>query len=74
MIKASIFKMPKESVEWVQPNWDTQLHHALECCDATTEDGEEDPRNIQFPEFEGQHEVKGSKEKIPNIIEPLKTK
>lgn len=40
----------------------------------TTEDGEEDPRNIHIPEPEGKRKVKGPKVEIHDISEPLKTK
>jgi len=39
-IKGVIFRMPQEPLEWVQPNWGTQLCHALECYNVTAkEDG-----------------------------------
>ena len=40
----------------------------------TTEEGEEDPRNISIPESEGHHEVTRLKVEFPNISKPLKTK
>lgn len=50
-----------------------QLCHALECYNVTTDDGEEDPRNINIPKSEGHREVKGPKAQILNISEPLNT-
>ena len=69
-----IFKIPKEPIEWVQPDWGMQLYHALKCYNVTTKDREEDPRNIHILEFEGQHEFEGPKVEIPDISDPLKTK
>lgn len=40
----------------------------------TTEEEEEDPRNINVPETEGQREVKGPKSENLDILEPLKTR
>jgi len=65
-IKVDIFKTPKESGEWTQPNWSTQLHHALECYNVTTEE-EDDPWNITIPETKGQRDVKGLKVVNPDI-------
>jgi len=47
-------------LELVQLDWSSQLHHALECYNVTTEEEDEDPRNINIPEMEGHHEVEGS--------------
>lgn len=73
-IKISIFSMPDEPVAWVQLYWSTQLCHALECYNVTIEEGKEDPRNINIHESEGQCEVRRPKAKVPNILQPLKTK
>ena len=69
-----IFRTPVEPIVWVQLDWSTQLHHDLECYNVTTEEGEEDPRNIIIPELVGQCEVVGPEVEVPNISKPLKTK
>ena len=51
-IKAAIFRMPKELVEWVQVDWYTQLCNALECYNVTSEAEEEDLRNINILELQ----------------------
>lgn len=73
-IKVVIFRIPKELIEWVQPDWGMQLCHALECYNVTTEDGKEDPRNIHILDSEGQRKVEEPKVEIPDISYPLKTK
>ena len=73
-IKATIFSILQEPLEWFQPDQSTQLHQALECYNVTINEGDEDPRNINSPESEGQHEVEGPKAEIHDISEPLKTK
>lgn len=49
LIKDAIFKMPEELVAWIQPNWSTQLRHALECYNVVADEGEEDPKKHQHP-------------------------
>ena len=56
----------------VQPDWSTQLCHALECYNITVEVEDEDPRNINIPEAEGHCEVEGPQIENPNITAPLK--
>lgn len=73
-IKAIIFRTPKEPMEWIQPDWSTQLHHALECYNVTTQEEEEDPRNIKILETEGHREVQGPPIENPDISTPLKTR
>ena len=58
-VKAVIFRIPQEALEWIQPDWRTQLHHALECYNVTTKEEDEDPRNINIPEAEGHRKVDG---------------
>lgn len=48
-IKASIFRIPQELMEWVKPYWSTQLCHALECYNVTAKEEDDDPRNINIP-------------------------
>ena len=50
------------------------LCHALKFYNVTTEEGEEDPRNINIHELEGHCEVTRPKAKDPDISKPLKTK
>ena len=73
-IKATIFRIPEEPVEWVQLDWNIQLHHALECYNMTTKEEEDEPRNINISESKEQHEVEGPKAPIPDITYPLNTK
>ena len=42
-IKATIFRTPKETIEWAQPDWSAQLRYALECYNVTIEEEEEYP-------------------------------
>jgi len=35
-------------MEWTQPDWSTQLHHALECYNVIGEEEEEELRNINI--------------------------
>lgn len=44
-----------------------QLQHALECYNVTTEEGDEDPRNISIPKLEWLLEVAWPDAKIPDI-------
>eukprot|EP00253_Pinus_taeda_P006591 PITA_06591 len=67
----SKFLEPKEIV---QPYWSRQLSQALECYNVQVEDDDDDPRNINIPEKEGSHEVRGPTIKDPDITAPLKTK
>lgn len=73
-IKDAIFKMPEEPITQVQPEWNTQLRHALECYNVTIQEGKEDPRNISIPESRGQHKVMGPKAEVHDISNPLKDK
>jgi len=73
-IKAVIFKTPKEPMEWIQPDWSTQLCHALECYNVVIEEDHEDSRNINIPEVEGHCKVKGPQIENSDIFAPLKIK
>lgn len=42
-IKAAIFIMLKEPIEWTQPDWCTKLCHVLECYNVIGEVEEDDP-------------------------------
>ena len=58
-VKAAIFKIPQEPWEIVQLEWSPQLSQALECYNVQAKDDDDDPRNINIPETEGCHEVRG---------------
>jgi len=51
-----------------------QLQYALECYKVTTEEGDEDLRNINISEFEGLREVVGCDVKIPDMSQSVKIK
>ena len=72
MVKATIFKIPSEPEEIVQPNWSRQLSQALECYNVQVEDDEDDLRNINILDTEGSHEVRGLAIEDPDITAPLK--
>lgn len=73
-IKAVIFRTPREPLEWVQPDWGTQLRHALECYNVMTEEEDEDPRNINILEVKGHRKVEGPQIDNSDITALLKTK
>lgn len=50
-----IFSMLKEPMEWIQPNWSTRMCHALEFYYVTTEEEDEDLRNINILEADLRH-------------------
>ena len=58
----------------VQPDWSTQLCHALECYNMTTEGEDEDPKNINIPEAEGDRKVEGLQIENLDITMSLKTR
>ena len=58
----------------IQPNWTTQLSHALECYNVTTKEEDEDPRKINLRETKGNCEVEGPQLDNPYITEMLKTR
>jgi len=72
-VKAAIFRIPQDPLELIQPDWSTQLRHALECYNMTAKGEDEDPRNINIPEVEGHREVEGLQIENPYITMPLKT-
>jgi len=73
-VKAAIFRIPQHPLDLIQPDWTTQLHHALECYNVTTEEEDEDPRKINIPEAEGHHEVEGPQIDNLDITMALKTR
>lgn len=58
-VKAVIFRIPQDPLNLIQPDWTTQLSHALECYNMTTEEEDEDPQKINILETEGHCEVEG---------------
>lgn len=72
--KTTIFIIPRDPLELIQPNWSTQRCHALECYNVTIEGDDEDPRNINIPEAEDHHEFEGPPIENPDITMPLKTR
>lgn len=58
-VKAVNFRILQEPLEWVQPDWSTQLCHALECYNVAAEGEDEHPRNINITKVEGHREVEG---------------
>lgn len=73
-VKVAIFKIPQEPQEVFQPAWEAQLTHALEFYNIQVEEDDDNPQNINIPEIEGSHEVRGPSIEDPDIIAPLKTK
>lgn len=61
-------------MEFVQPDWSTQLRHALECYNMTAKREDDDPRSINIPEKERCREIKGPWIKNLDITSPLKTR
>ena len=58
-IKVFIFRTAMEPMQWTQLHWSTQLRHALECYNVTTEEEDEDPRNINILDEKGHRNVEG---------------
>eukprot|EP00253_Pinus_taeda_P024001 PITA_24001 len=56
-VKAAIFRILQDPLDLTQPEWDTQLSHALECYNVTAEEEDDDPQNINIPETEDHREV-----------------
>lgn len=73
-MKAAIFRISQDPLDLIQPDWATQLSHALEFYNVTIEEEDEDARKINIPEKEGHHEVEGLQIENPNITVSLKMK
>lgn len=58
-VKATIFRIPQDPLDMIQPNWTTQLSHMMECYNVTGEEEDGDPRNINIPKTKGHQEVEG---------------
>lgn len=63
-----------EPITWVQPDWSKKIQHSLECYNVTTEEGDEDPQNINIHESEGQCKVGGPNAENPDILQLMHTK
>lgn len=59
-VKASIFKILQEPLELIQPDWSTQLRHALECYNVVVEGEDEHLRNINIPKNRGPPQGRGT--------------
>jgi len=73
-VKATIFRIPQDQLDLVQPDWSTQLSHALECYNVTVEEEDEDLRNTNIPKTKGHHEVEGMQIENLDITAPLKSR
>lgn len=73
-VKTTIFEIPQEPIELIQPEWATQMSYALECYNVNTEEDDKDPRKVDIPETEGYREVQGPLIEDPNITALVKTK
>ena len=58
-VKASIFRIPQDPLDLIQPKWATQLSHTLGCYNVTAGDEDEDLWKINIPKIEGHYEVQG---------------
>lgn len=72
VVKSSIYKIPQEQLEMLQPEWATQLSNDLECYSMQVEEHDDDPRNINVTETEGYHKVRGIEDL--DITAPIKMK
>ncbi len=72
-VKATIFRIPQDPLYLIQIEWATQLNHALECYNVTTEDEDEDLWKINIPEI-GHCEVRGPHIENLDITTPVRTK
>lgn len=68
-----IFRIPQDPLDLIQPDWTTQLCHALECYNVTNKEEYGDPGNINIPKVEGHREVEELQIENLDITAPLKT-
>lgn len=47
-VRSKVFRTTT-AIAWTPPDWDAQLEQVVECCNMTTEDVEEDLRNVNIP-------------------------
>lgn len=74
LVKTAIFTMLLEPKELMQPDRSRQLSRALECYNIKAEGDEDDPRDINIPEFEGSREVHDPEIEDLDVTAPLKMK
>jgi len=58
-VKTTIFRILQDPLDLIQPDWTTQLSHALKCYNVTTEEEDKDLRKINIPKIEGHCEFEG---------------
>eukprot|EP00253_Pinus_taeda_P004849 PITA_04849 len=73
-VKVAIFRIPQDTLDLIQPDWSTQLSHALECYNIIAKEEDEDLLKINIPKIEGHYEVEGPQIENPDITVPLKMK
>ena len=56
-VKAAVFRIPQDPLDLIQPEWATQLSHALEFYNVTVEEEDEDLGKINIPETKGHREL-----------------
>ena len=71
-VKGKIFRIPQDPLDLIQHEWTTQLNQALECCNVTTKEEDDYPRNINILETKGHREVEGLQIEDLDITMPLK--
>lgn len=71
-VKTTIFRIPQDPLDPIQPDCTTQLSHTLECYNVIVEEEDEDPRKVNIPETEGHRGVEGPQLENLDITEPLK--
>ena len=73
-VKAAIFRIQQDPLVLTQPEWATQLSHALECYNVTAEEEDEEIWKINIPETEGHREDQGPQIENPHITVLVRTK
>lgn len=73
-VKAVSFTILMDPLDLIQLDQTTQLHHALEYYNVTTEEEDEDLKNINILETKGHCEVEGENIENHDITMPLKRK
>jgi len=73
-VKVVIFRIPRDPLDLIQPDWTTQMSHTPECYNVTIEEEDDVPRKINIPKNKGHHEVEGPKVENPNITALLKSR
>lgn len=73
-VKAAIFRISQDPLDLVQPDWTTQLSHALECYNMIAEEEDDDPRKINILEIKGHRKFEGPQIEDLGITAPLKNR